>query len=50
VEAQQEGEGGRGISQHDNQPNKGGATVKQEAAALGGGATRGGGRLGRRST
>jgi hypothetical protein len=32
------------IGKRDNQPNKRGTTVQQEAAALGGGMTRGGGR------
>jgi hypothetical protein len=50
AEARLEGEGGQCAGQHDNQPNEGGATVQQEAAAPGGGATRGGGRPVHRST
>jgi hypothetical protein len=43
------GGGGRCASQHDNQPNKGCATVQQEAAVPGRGATRGGGQPRRQS-
>jgi hypothetical protein len=50
AEARLKGEGGQCAGQHDNQPNQGGATVQQEAAAPGGGATRGERRLGLRST
>jgi hypothetical protein len=49
AKAQLEGEGGQCAGQHDNQPNKGGAMVQQEAAAPGRGATRRGGRPGYRS-
>jgi hypothetical protein len=38
------------IGKHNNQPNKRGTTAQQEAAVLGGGMTRGGGRPVCRST